>query len=86
MYMYVTDTDNTPVIVGITVPLALLALLVILIVVLKRRRAAGRKAKEARNGNDTMSLPDSVIETSRPVRISDFAEHYRIMSADSDFR
>ena len=32
------------------------------------------------------SLPDSVIETSRPVKLKDFAEHYRIMSADSDFR
>ncbi|XP_077287900.1 protein tyrosine phosphatase 10D isoform X2 [Arctopsyche grandis] len=81
-----TDTDNTPIIVGITVPIILLALLVVLIVVLRRRRAAGRKTKEARNGNDTISIPDSVIETSRPVRISEFAEHYRIMSADSDFR
>ena len=35
---------------------------------------------------DNISLPDSVIVTSRPVKLSDFAEHYRIMSADSDFR
>ena len=35
---------------------------------------------------DLVSLPDSVIETSRPVKLKDFAEHYRIMSADSDFR
>ena len=35
---------------------------------------------------DLESLPDSVIETSRPVKLKDFAEHYRIMSADSDFR
>ena len=27
-----------------------------------------------------------MIETSRPVKLKDFAEHYRIMSADSDFR
>ena len=33
-----------------------------------------------------VSLPDSVIETSRPVKLKDFGEHYRIMSADSDFR
>ena len=33
-----------------------------------------------------ISLPDSVIETSRPVKLKDFGEHYRIMSADSDFR
>ena len=35
---------------------------------------------------DNISLPDSVIETSKPVKLKDFAEHYRIMSADSDFR
>ncbi len=35
---------------------------------------------------DNVSLPDSVIDTSRPVKLKDFAEHYRIMSADSDFR
>lgn len=33
-----------------------------------------------------MSLPDSVIETSRPILVKNFAEHYRMMSADSDFR
>ena len=36
--------------------------------------------------NDNISLPDSVIETSKPVKLKDFSEHYRIMSADSDFR
>lgn len=33
-----------------------------------------------------MSLPDSVIETNRPIQIKLFADHYRMMSADSDFR
>ncbi|CAG0882993.1 unnamed protein product [Cyprideis torosa] len=37
-------------------------------------------------GDDSLSLPDSVIVTNRPVKLKDFAEHYRIMSADSDFR
>lgn len=80
-----TDIDNTPIIIGITVPLTLLVMLIILIAVIRRKRTAGRRATDARN-NDTMSLPDSVIETSRPVRIADFGEHYRLMSADSDFR
>ena len=39
-----------------------------------------------RHGGDNISLPDSVVETSKPVKSKDFAEHYRIMSADSDFR
>ena len=35
---------------------------------------------------DTHSLADSVMDTTRPVKLKDFAEHYRLMSADSDFR
>ncbi|XP_069691312.1 tyrosine-protein phosphatase 10D isoform X2 [Periplaneta americana] len=80
-----TDQDNTPIVVGVTVPLVLLVLLLILVLIIRRRRFASRKATETR-GNDNLSLPDSIIETSRPVRLENFAEHYRLMSADSDFR
>lgn len=55
------------------------------ILFLRRRRHNGRKTTESRI-NDNMSLPDSTIETTRPVLIKNFAEHYRLMSADSDFR
>lgn len=41
-----------------------------------------RSSADMRHG-DNISLPDSVMEISRPVNLSDFAEHYRIMSADS---
>ncbi|KAJ9582190.1 hypothetical protein L9F63_003477, partial [Diploptera punctata] len=80
-----TDTDNTPIVVGITVPLVLLLVILILVLVIRKRRFSSRKTKETR-GNDNLSLPDSIIETSRPIRLENFAEHYRIMSADSDFR
>ncbi|XP_026462528.1 tyrosine-protein phosphatase 10D-like [Ctenocephalides felis] len=80
-----TDQDNTPIIVGVTVPLICILLLLVTVIVLRRRRNANRKATEARH-SDAMSLPDSVADTTRPVRIENFAEHYRIMSADSDFR
>lgn len=70
---------------GVTIPLSLIAILFVLIILIRRRRMAGRKATEARP-NDNMSLPDSIIETSRPIRRENFANHYRIMSADSDFR
>ena len=54
----------------------------------------GRERKKSKNFDFAystfpplqISLPDSVIETSRPVKLKDFGEHYRIMSADSDFR
>lgn len=55
------------------------------IIFLRRRRYGGKKTTDTR-ANDNMSLPDSTIETSRPVLIKNFAEHYRLMSADSDFR
>lgn len=35
---------------------------------------------------DTHSLADSVMDTTRPVTLKAFADHYRLMSADSDFR
>lgn len=53
---------------------------------MRRRRNSGRKTTKESRANDNMSLPDSVVETSRPILIKNFAEHYRLMSADSDFR
>ncbi|XP_035899329.1 tyrosine-protein phosphatase 10D isoform X4 [Anopheles stephensi] len=80
-----TAQDNTSLIVSITVPLMIIAMLVGVVLFLRRRRHTGRKTAEQRT-NDNMSLPDSTIETSRPVLVKNFAEHYRMMSADSDFR
>lgn len=80
-----SDQDNTPIILGVIIPVILIALLFVTIIIIRRRRSAGRKATESRT-NDSMSLPDSVIETNRPVRIENFSNHYRLMSADSDFR
>lgn len=79
------DQDNTPIILGVTIPVISVALLFLIVIIIRKRRAAGRKATESRT-NDNMSLPDSVIETTRPIRIENFANHYRLMSADSDFR
>ncbi|XP_050304199.1 tyrosine-protein phosphatase 10D isoform X2 [Anthonomus grandis grandis] len=81
-----TDQDNTPIILGVVIPIVLICLLFVTIIVIRRRRSAGRKGMVESRNNDSTSLNDSVIETSRPVRIENFANHYRIMSADSDFR
>uniref|UniRef100_A0A336MWV1 protein-tyrosine-phosphatase n=1 Tax=Culicoides sonorensis TaxID=179676 RepID=A0A336MWV1_CULSO len=80
-----TEQDNTSLIVAITIPMMLILILIMAILFLRRRRHSGRKTTESRI-NDNMSLPDSTIETTRPVLIKNFAEHYRLMSADSDFR
>ncbi|XP_076478541.1 protein tyrosine phosphatase 10D isoform X3 [Bombus vancouverensis nearcticus] len=80
-----TDKDNTAIIVGVTVPIVLLLTLLGIGLLVRRRRSQGRKTTETRT-TDNLSLPDSVIDTSRPIKIEDFSEHYRTMSADSDFR
>lgn len=81
----VPDQDNTSLFVAIAVPLLLILILFMAMMVLRRRRFGCKRALDAR-ANDNMSLPDSTMETSRPVLIKNFAEHYRLMSADSDFR
>jgi len=86
-----TDPDNTAILVGITVPIILLVLILLAFVLLRKLHCAPCNKSSGHHGGrdhpaDLVSLPDSVIETSRPVKLKDFAEHYRIMSADSDFR
>nr|CAD7427319.1 unnamed protein product [Timema monikensis] len=80
-----TDADNTPIFLGVLIPCAILLMVVLVIFLVRRRRNNGRRATDHR-GNDSLSIPDSIIETSRaPIALDKFAEHYRIMSADSDF-
>ncbi|XP_017052134.1 tyrosine-protein phosphatase 10D isoform X2 [Drosophila ficusphila] len=81
-----TDQDNTSLIVAITVPLTIILVLLVTLLFYKRRRNNCRKTTKDSRANDNMSLPDSVIEQNRPILIKNFAEHYRLMSADSDFR
>nr|XP_031828651.1 tyrosine-protein phosphatase 10D isoform X5 [Nomia melanderi] len=83
--LLLADKDNTAIIVGVTVPIVLLLTLLGIGLLVRRRRSQGRKTTETRT-TDNLSLPDSVVETSRPIKIEDFSEHYRTMSADSDFR
>ncbi|XP_063234595.1 tyrosine-protein phosphatase 10D isoform X2 [Bacillus rossius redtenbacheri] len=79
-----TDADNTSLILGTTIPIFLIALLSAIVIMIRMRR--NRKNAMDSRINDNLSIPDSIIDTSRPVRLENFAEHYRIMSADSDFR
>ncbi|XP_032594468.1 tyrosine-protein phosphatase 10D [Drosophila grimshawi] len=47
------------------------------------RRSAN---KVARMQDELTALPDGYIVPNRPIHVKDFAEHYRLMAADSDFR
>ncbi|KAG8190018.1 hypothetical protein JTE90_000114 [Oedothorax gibbosus] len=88
-YTFQTDTDNTALLAGITVPLVLIFLLIIIVIAVKRRRRHGpftKKATDCHIKDDSMSIPESEIITSRPVKLHNFADHYRFLSADSDFR
>lgn len=52
----------------------------------RRQRMSERRTTKDPRAADNMSLPDSEVETSRPILIKNFGDHYRRMSADSDFR
>ncbi|XP_014240929.1 tyrosine-protein phosphatase 10D isoform X2 [Cimex lectularius] len=80
-----TDQNTTPLIVGITIPSVVLLILFIVILLMRRNKIIGRRPTENR-ASDNLSIQDSIMETTRPIRLENFAEHYRIMSADSDFR
>lgn len=85
-----TDPDNTTVLIGIIIPIVIIILVVLIVLIARRMRYGPASCLKKRSpdmrGGDNISIPDSVMETSRPVKLKDFAEHYRIMSADSDFR
>ncbi|CAL4061233.1 unnamed protein product, partial [Meganyctiphanes norvegica] len=83
----ITDSESSNIGVAVAIPVVLLVLIVVVVVIMRRRRVClipNRSTDHIRK-DDVHSLSDSIIETSRPVKLKDFAEHYRFMSADSDF-
>lgn len=82
-----TDRDSTVWVIFIGILFVLTAILCVGFLMVKRRTSIKKAiAHHRRSNNDSLSIPDSIMATSRPVRLENFAEHYRIMSADSDFR
>lgn len=86
-----TDLDRSStsaVIAGVAVPIVLIVIVIAVIVVLRKKRLGPfiKKTSHARGKEDNLSIPDSIIDMSRPVKLKAFIEHYRMMSADSDFR
>lgn len=95
-----TDADNTAIFVGIFLPLTLLTLLAVTMIFMKQRQLGPftkahksnmRKALPSGNLNngykdDTISINIRELHTSRPVELKNFSNHFREMSADSDFR
>lgn len=95
-----TDADNTAIFVGIFLPLTLLTLLAITMIFMKQRQLGPftkahksnlRKVLPGGSLNsgykdDSISINIRELHTSRPVELKNFANHFREMSADSDFR
>jgi len=93
-YSIATDPDSTALFIGIFLPLFLLILLGLIVTILKHKRLGpfDKSKKMPKNlphlggKEDALSIAESELITSRPIKLKDFADHYRIMSADSDFR
>ncbi|GFQ75367.1 tyrosine-protein phosphatase 10D [Trichonephila clavata] len=84
-----TETDNTAMLAGITISLVLILLLITIVLVVRRKKRNSpftKKVADGHNKDDSMSIPESEIISSRPVKLKDFPDHYRFLSADSDFR
>ncbi|XP_076062887.1 protein tyrosine phosphatase 10D [Oratosquilla oratoria] len=82
-----TDFQSGNVGLAVAIPVLLVVFAVVMLLLLRRRRVGPCVKNPADHGiDDALSIPESMINTSRPVKMRDFAEHYRMMSADSDFR
>ncbi|XP_076324345.1 tyrosine-protein phosphatase 10D-like isoform X1 [Tachypleus tridentatus] len=83
-----TDPNNTALIAGVLVPLFLLAAMGIILIIIYRHRFRPfvKKTNDVFGKEDAFSINESEIIISRPIKLRDFAEHFKIMSADSEFR
>ncbi|XP_071530896.1 tyrosine-protein phosphatase 10D-like isoform X2 [Panulirus ornatus] len=84
----ITTESESGIVVAVAVPVIILVLVVVMVMIMRRRRVCffPKKAMDSsRRDGDMHSLPDSLIETSRPVKLKDFAAHYRFMAADSEY-
>ncbi|KAH8315066.1 hypothetical protein KR059_006004, partial [Drosophila kikkawai] len=83
----ITTERSDTMIVALTMSAVLLVAVVLLVVYCQHRCQLIRRAsKLARMQDELAALPEGYVIPNRPVHVKDFAEHYRLMSADSDFR
>ncbi|KAK8744117.1 hypothetical protein OTU49_001005 [Cherax quadricarinatus] len=83
-----TEFESGNVGLAVAVPVLVLVVVVVVVMVMRRRRIClfpKKTMDPSRKDGDMHSLPDSLIETSRPVKLKDFAAHYRFMAADSEY-
>ncbi|XP_034102498.1 tyrosine-protein phosphatase 10D isoform X2 [Drosophila albomicans] len=83
-----TDRDDVLWLAGLLAMALFVVCLVVVIGYYRYRCNSMRRAtnKSTRMQDELTALPEGYIEPNRPIHVKDFAEHYRLMSADSDFR
>uniref|UniRef100_A0A6A7G6Z0 protein-tyrosine-phosphatase n=2 Tax=Hirondellea gigas TaxID=1518452 RepID=A0A6A7G6Z0_9CRUS len=83
-----TEFESSNTALAVAIPVLLLVVFAVGVVAVVKWRKTGPFVKRASETNprDDVSISDSIIETSRPVELCKFVEHYRHMSRDSDYR
>ncbi|XP_034139015.1 tyrosine-protein phosphatase 10D isoform X2 [Drosophila guanche] len=81
----ITTERNHTLIVVISISLLFVAIL--LVAYCQRRfHQICRASKLSRMQDELAALPEGYVTPNRPIHVKDFGEHFRLMSADSDFR
>ncbi|EDV44425.2 uncharacterized protein Dana_GF20352, isoform B [Drosophila ananassae] len=81
-----TERSDTLIVALTTVAVLLVAAVLVAVYCQHRCQLIRRASKLARMQDELAALPEGYVTPNRPVHVKDFSEHYRIMSADSDFR
>lgn len=81
-----TDTDSAWIVLALSIPFALILVFVVCFISIKRYLDKHKPSNPFDRKPEPVSLSESLMDTNRPVKLKDFGEHYRQMSADSDFR
>ncbi|XP_017149577.1 tyrosine-protein phosphatase 10D isoform X2 [Drosophila miranda] len=81
-----TERNDTLIVVVTMLSLALIAAILLVAYCQRRCHLIRRASKLSRMQDELAALPEGYVTPNRPIHVKDFGEHYRLMSADSDFR
>ncbi|XP_069999561.1 tyrosine-protein phosphatase 10D [Penaeus vannamei] len=86
-YSHPITTDSASGNLGllVAIPVVFVVLVVIVAVAIRQRRACKSTRKAPDQLSNIHPMPDSIRETSRPVKLQDFVAYFRFMAADSDY-
>lgn len=98
-YAMTTDPDHTAIYLSIFAPFSFIVLILVIFIYLRHNRLGpfgklGKLSSSTKSPHpassihdgDTLSIMAADLITNRPIGLKNFADHFRLMSADSDFR